>query len=153
MQEANIQQLAQELSLADIRRLLSQKEKEGQTISKLLEKRRRLLGEIAGIENEIERLSSSEHGRQVSKKGRKRSKAEKGRMKVGISGKTARELALEFLSSKEAATLSEIVEHVASAKGRKSTLGDKATVGSLLAKDPGVERVERGVYRLVGNGR
>ena len=149
MKRPQLDELANELSLNEIKDLLRKKQKDAVRLEKLQVKRSSLLTQIQEIEAEIKKLGGEgDTGKlkAAKKPGRKGGKPSKG-------GKTIRECALEYLSSVgKKARLGDIVSYVV--KQRKGhterTRGDSVNVITILGKEKSVKRVGKGLYRLVG---
>jgi hypothetical protein len=148
MKSPELDTLANELSLNEIKNLLRRKEKEALRLEKLQAKRTGLLAQIEEIGAEIEKLRGAPGTGKLkaAKKPRR-----KGR-RPARRGKTVREYAVEYLSSVEGkARMGDIVSYVV--KQRKGqtepTRGDWAHVSTILGKEKSVKRVGRGLYCLV----
>lgn len=144
----DLARLANELTLKDVQRLLRQKERDAAKVETLQAKREKLLAQLQEIEAEIEGLAGSVPKAAAEPRGKKTGR--RGRRK-GV--RTVGECAVEFLSSaKGEVRLGEIIHHVV--KVRKGsvepTRSDWTSVSTALRKQESVERVGRGLYRLVG---
>ncbi len=143
-----LDELANELSLIEIKDLLRKKQKEAVRLEKLQVKKKSLLTQIQEIEAEMKKLGGEADAgklKAAKKPGRKGRQASRG-------GKTVSECALEYLNSVgKKARLGDIVSYVV--KQRKGqtepTLGDLAHVITILGKEKSVKRVGRGLYCLV----
>ena len=148
MKRPKLDELANELSLNEIKDLLRKKQKDAERLEKLQVKRKSLLAQIQEIEAEIKKLGGEgDTGKlkAAKKPGRKGRQASR-------EGKTVSEYALEYLNSVgKKARLGDIVSYVV--KQRKGqtepTRGDWVHVITILRKEKSVKRVGRGLYHLV----
>ena len=72
MKVSNVQSLAAQLSLQDLKQLLRQKEREKGRVAKLETKKKSLLEQVASIEEELKQLTGSSKSLRGRKKKKKR---------------------------------------------------------------------------------
>ena len=156
MKVSNVQSLAAQLSLQDLKQLLRQKEREKGRVARLETKKKSLLEQVASIEEELKQLTGSSKSRRGRKKKRRGRPAKKKVVKKRSGrggGPTVRDTIHEYLSAASGASKAkDIVKHV-----HKNRPGAKLTsiytaVNTLLRKDPAVKKIERGVYALARRG-
>jgi len=154
---SNVQSLAAQLSLQDLKQLLRQKEREKGRVARLETKKKSLLEQVASIEEELKQLTGSSKSRRGRKKKKRRGRPAKKKVVKKRSGRgggpTVRDTIHEYLSAASGASKAkDIVKHV-----HKNRPGAKLTsiytaVNTLLRKDPAVKKIERGVYALARRG-
>jgi hypothetical protein len=138
--KVNLESLAAQLSLKDVRALVKRKERALARVEALKRKRDKLLERAKRVEEHIEQLSAEALGAKPRRTGRKGKKG----------GPTLSRLVHEYLGSVSGpVNLNAIVDYVnRKRKRRKATLSQYNAVCGVVRKDSQIKKVSRGIYRL-----
>jgi len=152
MKAKDLKQLAAEISLAEAKQLLQEKERQAARIERLRETQKSLLEKLDAVTKEIESLEK-EAGvapARGKKRGRKKGQSPARKASGKRAGKTFRQLVVEYMTAKKRAPYAEIVDAVAQAKlGGPATPSAKVTVSKTLSSEKSIKRIGRGIYQLV----